>query len=125
MIATPAGGASHALISFLCHGQPERRQAVSVPLATKQRAAATAVAKAAETLKQAHEYLALATNAPAQRGLGCPPKGVVSLEQGKDAREGTRDAHQRLSAQRAQVTQLPGRKTSVKYVWSVSRKSSV
>jgi hypothetical protein len=86
-------------------GQHELSQAVSVPLATKQRTAAKAVAKAAETLKQAHEYLALATNAPAHHGPGRPPKGVACLGQVKDALEGARDARQRLSAQRAQVTQ--------------------
>jgi hypothetical protein len=89
----------------LFHVHHELSQAVSVPLATTQRAAATAVAKAEKTLKQAHEYLALATNAPAQRGPGHPPKGVASLEQVKDALEGARDAHQRLSAQHAQVMQ--------------------
>jgi Family of unknown function (DUF6399) len=80
-------------------------KAVSGPLATKQRAAAKAVTQAEETLKPAHEYLAMATNAPVQRGPGRPPKGVTNLEQGKDALEGARDAHQRLSAQREQVTQ--------------------
>jgi uncharacterized protein DUF6399 len=40
-----------------------------------------------------------------QRGPGRPPKGVANLEQVKDALEGARDAHQRLSAQREQVTQ--------------------
>ena len=44
-------GAHHSPDLF--HVQHELSQAVSVPLATKQRAAA----KAEETLKQAHEYL--------------------------------------------------------------------
>jgi hypothetical protein len=74
----------------LFHRQHKLSPAVSVPLATKQRTATKAVAKAAETLKQAREYLALATNAPAQYGPGCPPKGVTSLGQVKDAQEGAR-----------------------------------
>ena len=96
-------GAHHSPDLF--HVQHELSKAVAVPLATKQRAAAKAVTKAEETLKQAHEYLAMATNAPVQRGPGRPPKGVTNLEQVKDAPEGARDAHQRLSAQREQVTQ--------------------
>jgi pimeloyl-ACP methyl ester carboxylesterase len=96
-------GAHHSPDLF--HVQHELSKAVSVPLATKQRAAAKAVTKAEETLKQAHEYLAMATNAPVQRGPGRPPKGVTNLEQVKDALEGARDAHQHLSAQREQVTQ--------------------
>src|SRR6266702_628886 len=63
----------------LFHVQHELSKAVSVPLATKQRAAAKAVAKAEETLKQAHAYLALATNEPASRGPGRPPQGIASL----------------------------------------------
>jgi Family of unknown function (DUF6399) len=92
-------GAHHSPDLF--HVQHELSKAVSVPLATKQRAAA----KAEETLKRAHEYLALATNEPAPRGPGRPPKGIASLEQVTDALEAARDAHQRLSAQREQVTQ--------------------
>ena len=96
-------GAHHSPDLF--HVQHELSKAVSVPLATKQQTAAKAVTKAEETLKQAHEYLAMATNAPVQRGPGRPPKGVTNLEQVKDALEGARDAHQRLSAQCEQVTQ--------------------
>jgi Family of unknown function (DUF6399) len=96
-------GAHHSPDLF--HVQHEWSKAVSVPLATKQRAAAKAVTKAEETLKQAQEYLAMTTNAPVQRGPGRPPKGVANLEQVKDALEVARDAHQRLSAQREQVTQ--------------------
>ena len=96
-------GAHHSPDLF--HVQPELSKAVSVPLATKQRAAAKTVTKTEETLKQAHEYLAMATKAPVLRGPGRPPKGVTNLEQVKDALEVARDAYQRLSAQREQVTQ--------------------
>jgi len=96
-------GAHHSPDLF--HVQHELNKAVSIPLATKQRAAAKAVAKAEATLQQAHEYLAMTTNEPAQRGPGRPPKGVASLEHVKDALEVARDAHQRLSAQREQVTE--------------------
>ena len=99
----PHLGAPHSPDRF--HVQHALSKAVSVPLATKQRAAAKAVPKAEETRKQAHAYLAMATNAPVQRGPGRPPQGVTNLEQGKDALEGARAAHQRLSAQREQVTQ--------------------
>src|SRR5437899_6634103 len=67
-------GAHHSPDLF--HVQHELSKAVSAPLATKQRAAAKAVTKAEETLKRAHEYLAMATKAPVQRDLGRPPKGV-------------------------------------------------
>jgi Family of unknown function (DUF6399) len=96
-------GAHHSPDLF--HVQHELSKAVSIPRATKQRAAAKAVTKAEETLKQAHEYLAIATNAPVQRGPGRPPKGVANLAQVQDALAVARDAHQRLSAQREQVTQ--------------------
>jgi Family of unknown function (DUF6399) len=96
-------GAHHSPDLF--HVQHELSKAVSVPLAAKQRTAAKTVTKAEETLKQAHEYLAMATTAPVPRSPGRPPKGVANLEQVKDALEGARDAHQRLSAQREQVTQ--------------------
>lgn len=96
-------GAHHSPDLF--HVQHELSKAVSVPLAAKQRAAAKAVAKAEETLTQAHAYLAMATNEPAQRGPGRPPKGGTHLEQVKNALEGARDAHQRLSAQREHATE--------------------
>jgi hypothetical protein len=101
MLNTPLG-AHHSPDLFPV--QHALSKAVSVPLAIKQRAAAKAVTKAEETLKQAHAYLAMATNVPVQRGPGRPPQGVAHLAQVKDALEGARDAHQRLSAQREQVT---------------------
>jgi hypothetical protein len=99
----PHLGAHHSPDLF--HVQYELSKAVSVPLATKQRAAAKAVTKAEETLKQAHAYRARATNAPVPRGPGRPPKGVANLEPVKETLEGVRDAHPRLSAQREQGTQ--------------------
>jgi Family of unknown function (DUF6399) len=80
-------------------------KAVSGPMAPKPRAAAKAVAKAAERLKPAHEYLDMAHDVRAQRGPGRPPKGVASLEQVTQAVEAARHEHQRLSAPREQVTQ--------------------
>ena len=96
-------GAHHSPDLF--HVQHELSKAVSGPMATKQRAAAKAVAKAEETLKQAHAYLDMAHDVRAQRGPGRPPKGVASLEQVTQAVEAARHEHQRLSAQREQVTQ--------------------
>ena len=74
-------------------------------MATKQRAAAQAVAQAEETRKQAHASLDMAHDVRAQRGPGRPPKGVARLEQVTQAVEAARHEHQRLRAQREQVTQ--------------------
>jgi len=96
-------GAHHAPDLF--HVQHELSKAVSVPLATKQRAAAKAVATAEETLKRVNEYLDMANNEFAQRQPGRPPKGAANLEHVKQAVDAARHEHQRLSAQREQVTQ--------------------
>jgi hypothetical protein len=96
-------GAHHSPDLF--HVQHELSKAVSVPLATKQRAAAKAVAKAEKTLKRVHEYLDMANNELAPRGPGRPPKGDASLEQVKQEVAAARHEHQRLSEQREQVTQ--------------------
>ena len=74
-------------------------------MATKQRAAAKAVAQAEETLKRVHEHLDNANDEPAKRGPGRPPKAAASLEQVAQEVEAARHEHQRLSAQREQVTQ--------------------
>jgi hypothetical protein len=81
--------------------QHERSKAVSAPLAIKQRAAA----KAEETGKRVREHLAHASDTPAQRGPGRPPKVAASLEQVAQDVEATRHEHQRLPGQRETVTQ--------------------
>jgi hypothetical protein len=96
-------GAHHSPDIF--HGQHELRKAVSAPLAIKQRAAAKAAAKAEETCTRVHEHLAHASDAPAQRGPGRPPKVAASLEQVAQDVEAARQAPQRLTGQRATVTQ--------------------
>ncbi|HEY5869942.1 MAG TPA: DUF6399 domain-containing protein [Candidatus Tectomicrobia bacterium] len=96
-------GAHHSPDLF--HVQHELSKAVSVPLATKQRAAAKAVATAEETLKRVHEYLDMPTNEFAHRRPGRPPKGAANLEHVKQAVDAARHEYQRLSAQREQVTQ--------------------
>jgi helix-turn-helix, Psq domain len=72
-------GAHHSPDVF--HVQHELRKAVSAPMATKQRAAEKAAAKAEETLKRVHEQLHNVNNAPAQRGPGRPPQVAPCLEQ--------------------------------------------
>ena len=75
-------GAHHSPDLF--HVQHALSKAVSVPLATKQRAAsAKAVTKAEETLQQAHAYLAMGTKAAAQRGPGSPPPGAAASSLGR------------------------------------------
>ena len=96
-------GAHHSPDVF--HVQHELSKAVSAPMATKERAAAKAAAKAAEMCKRMHEPLDNASDAPAQRGSGRPPKVAVSLEQVAQNVEATRQEHQRLSSQREKVTQ--------------------
>jgi hypothetical protein len=89
----------------LCHGQQELSTAVAAPLAVKQRAAAKAVAQAAETLTRGHEHLANANGEPAQRGPGRPPKATPGLEQAAQEVASAHHEHQRRTGQRAQVTQ--------------------
>jgi hypothetical protein len=89
----------------LFHVQHELSKAVSAPMAVKQRAAHKAVVKAEEVLKQVSEYLANAHDEPAKRGPGRPRKGATSREQVEQELEAARQAHQRLTGQREQVTQ--------------------
>jgi len=96
-------GAHHSPDIF--PGQPALRKAVSAPLASTQRAAAKAAAKAEEPGKRVHEPLAHASDAPAQRGPGRPPKGAASLEQVAQDVEAARQEPQRLTGQREPVTQ--------------------
>jgi hypothetical protein len=92
-------GAHHSPDLF--HGQHELSKAVSAPMATTQRAAA----KAEETRKRVHEHLLNANEEPHQRGPGRPPKGAASLAQVEQDVDAARHEHQRLTAQREQVTQ--------------------
>jgi hypothetical protein len=75
------------------HVQHELSKVVAAPLATKQRTAEKAAAKAEETLKRVHEHLDHANDEPEQRGPGRPPKVAARQE------------HRRLAGQREQVTQ--------------------
>ncbi len=95
-------GAHHSPDLF--HVQHELSKAVSAPLATKQRAAAKAAAKAEETRKRMQEPLTNANGEPAQRGLGRPPKVAASLEQAEQDVAAACHAHQRLAGQREAVT---------------------
>jgi hypothetical protein len=85
--------------------QQELSKAVTAPLAVKQRAAAKAVAQAEETLKRVHERLANANGEPAKRGPGRPPKTTPGLEQATQDVASAQHEHQRLTEQRALVTQ--------------------
>jgi hypothetical protein len=76
-------------------------KAVSVPMAAKQRAAAKALQPAEETLKRVPEHL----DAPPKHGLGCPPKAATRLELVAQNVAAARHAPQRLTGQRALVTQ--------------------
>jgi uncharacterized protein DUF6399 len=96
-------GAHHSPDLF--HVQHELSKAVSAPLATKQRAAEKAAAKAAEALKRVHEHLHNANEEPQQRGPGRPPKMTASVEQMEQAVDAARHEHQRLTTQREQATQ--------------------
>jgi len=96
-------GAHHSPDLF--HVQQELSKAVSAPMALKQRAAHKAVTKAEETLTRVHEHLNRANDELAPHGSGRPPKSAASLEQGKHKVDAARHEHQRLSAQREQVSQ--------------------
>jgi len=89
----------------LFHVQQELSKAVTAPLAVKQRAAAKAVAQAEETRKRVHERLANANGEPAKRGPGRPPKTTPGLEQAPQDMASAQHEHQRLTEQRALVTQ--------------------
>ena len=89
----------------LFHVQQELSKAVTAPLAVKQRAAAKALAQAEETLKRVHERLANANGELAKRGPGRPPKTTPGPEQATQDVASAQHEHQRLTAQRALVTQ--------------------
>src|SRR5216683_6859985 len=85
------------------HVQHERSQAVSAPMATKERAATKAATEAREQLAQVQARLQSGGDEPEQRGLGRPPKQPVSLEQAEQVLEVASRAHERVAQQREQV----------------------
>jgi Family of unknown function (DUF6399)/helix-turn-helix, Psq domain len=96
-------GAHHSPDLF--HVQHELSQAVSAPMAAKQRAAAKVVAKAAERLTRVQEHIDDTNDTPEKRSPARPPKGAASLEQAEQDLEAARHEHHRLTEQREQVTQ--------------------
>jgi hypothetical protein len=96
-------GAHHSPDFF--HVQHELVKAVGGPMATKQRAAAKAVAAAQEQLEQGQGQLQGAGDAPDKRGPGRPPKATASLEQLEWEAQAARQEFERISAQREQVAQ--------------------
>jgi len=89
----------------LFHVQHELSKAVSAPMALKQRAAHKAVAKLEATRKQVQESLDNAHDESIKRRPGRPAKVTPCLAQIAPEVEAARHEHQRLSAQREQVTQ--------------------
>jgi hypothetical protein len=87
----------------LFHVQHELVKAVSGPMATKERAAHTAVTEAQEQLERLQTDPQNAGDEPAKRGPGRPPQAPVSLEHAEHALEAARREHERRAAQRAEV----------------------
>ena len=96
-------GAHHSPDVF--HVHHELVKAVAAPMAATQRAAEKAVKAAEEVLQQAQEQAQRDNPAPERRGPGRPPKGAPSLAQATQEVEAARQACQRLTGQREQVTQ--------------------
>jgi len=96
-------GAHHSPDLF--HVQHALSKAVSAPMALKQRAAAKAATQAEETLKRVQESRDNTHDEPTKRRPGRPSKAMPCLAQIAGEVEATRHEHQRLSAQREQVTQ--------------------
>jgi Family of unknown function (DUF6399) len=72
-------------------------------MATKERAAHKALSEARDQLEQVQAYPQSASDEPAKRGPGRPPKEPVSLEQAEQALEAASREHERLTQQRAHV----------------------
>jgi hypothetical protein len=89
----------------LGHVQPERSQAVSAPMAPKERAAHKVGGEAREPLEQAHAPPQSAGDAPDKRGPSRPPKAPVSLEQAAQGLAAARRAHARRTLPREPVPQ--------------------
>jgi hypothetical protein len=96
-------GAHHSPDVF--HGQHAWVQAVSGPMATKQRAASKAAHEAQETFAQLHRQRQGAGGEPEHHAPGRPPKAPASLEQAAQKAQTASLEHQRMSAQREQVAQ--------------------
>jgi hypothetical protein len=96
-------GAHHSPDVF--HVQHELSQAVSAPMAAKQRAAAKVVVKAEATLHQVQARLHTTTGEPAKRDPDRPAKVAATLEQVAQDVEAARPEHHRLAGRREQVTQ--------------------
>jgi Family of unknown function (DUF6399) len=95
-------GAHHSPDLF--HVQQELSKAVSAPLAIKQRAAEKAATKAEETLKRGQAHSQDANAHPERRGPGRPPKAGPSVEPATQEVETARQACQRLTQAREQVS---------------------
>jgi Family of unknown function (DUF6399) len=87
----------------LCHVQHELSQAVSAPMATKERAATKAATEARKQLDQVQARLQSGGDEPEKRGRGRPPKQPVSLEHAEQVLEVASRKHERLAQQREQV----------------------
>jgi hypothetical protein len=74
-------------------------------MATKQRAAGKAATEAQKRLEQVQGQLQSADGEPQKHGPGRPPQDPVSLKRREQEAEMARQEHQRISAQREQVTQ--------------------
>jgi uncharacterized protein DUF6399 len=85
------------------HVQHELSKVVCAPMATKERAAHTAVTEAQEQLDQVQAHLQTAGDEPEKRGPGRPPKAPVSLEQAQQELAAASREHERLAQQREQV----------------------
>ena len=96
-------GAHHSPDLF--HVQYALSQAVSAPLAVKQRAAAKVVVQTEETLHRVQERVHNTPGEPHKRGPGRLPKATPCLEQMTQDVEAARHEHQRLAGQREQLTQ--------------------
>ena len=96
-------GAHHSPDIF--HVQHELVQAVSGPMATKQRAAAKTAREAQAQLEQRQGQLQGADDAPHKRGPGRPPPATTSLEQLAQDAQAAHQELERLSTLREQVAQ--------------------
>jgi hypothetical protein len=95
-------GAHHSPDLF--HVQHELSKAVSIPMATKQRAAEKNANKAEEVFNRMQDQDPT-HGEPEKRRPGRPPKVSASLEEAEQAMQSARQEHQRLAAQREQVAQ--------------------
>jgi hypothetical protein len=84
-------------------GQHKLVTAVSGPMATKERAAHTAVTEAREQRERLQSAPQSTGEAPDKRGPGRPPQAPVRLEHAEHALKAARRAHERLTPHRAQV----------------------